>query len=89
MKTIRYIVHGRVQGVGFRNFVYHCAKKLPVSGYVRNLPNGSVECVAKTDDATHRSLLADLRRGPTLSRVDEISQEPSADRVPDGFEIRY
>ena len=40
---VRIVVGGIVQGVGFRNFVFHWAKKLGVNGFTRNLPTGEVE----------------------------------------------
>ena len=74
-ETRRYLVSGRVQGVGFRFFTQREADKLGVTGYVRNLPDGRVEVLASgTADelATFRSL---LERGPRFSRVTEVFEE--------------
>ena len=69
-------VTGVVQGVGFRWFVRERARRLGVSGWVRNLSDGSVE-VAASGDAQQLDLLrGELKRGPTGARVDEILDVP-------------
>ncbi|HWO72690.1 MAG TPA: acylphosphatase [Dehalococcoidia bacterium] len=66
-------VRGRVQGVGFRFFVVERATALGLTGYVRNLSNGTtVEVVAEGPQAKLDALLADLRRGPPWSRVERV-----------------
>ena len=61
-------VAGRVQGVGFRYFVARTARGLGLSGYVRNLPDGTVEVAASGDRAALESLAALLEKGPTGGR---------------------
>jgi acylphosphatase len=74
----RYIVSGRVQGVGFRNYVEHVAGKLEVHGYVRNRRDGSVEVFAiSTPDRLSQFRFA-LEKGPTLSRVLGIQEQPES-----------
>jgi acylphosphatase len=74
----RYVVKGRVQGVGFRLFVEDAARLEGVRGYVRNQHDGSVEVVAESDlEAMIRFELA-LRRGPAGARVDEVETTESA-----------
>ena len=80
-KTLRVVVRGMVQAVGFRQFVLIRARSLGLSGYVRNGDDGhSVEVVAEGPVAALEELLQHLRRGPFLSRVDEVeaswSEEP-------------
>jgi acylphosphatase len=71
--SLRAIVRGRVQGVGFRDFVWRRARFLGLSGYVRNLPDGrSVEVVAEGERQALEQLLEYLREGPRAARVDEV-----------------
>src|SRR3984957_4662327 len=63
-RAMRMFVSGRVQGVGYRQFVHGVAKRMGVAGYVRNLADGRVEVYAIGSDAQLRALLAELRRGP-------------------------
>ena len=72
----RYIVSGRVQGVGFRNYVEHVAGKLEIDGYVRNRRDGCVEVFAIGTRDHLRQLLFALQKGPALSRVTNVTEEP-------------
>lgn len=66
-------MRGRVQGVGFRDFVERRAASLGLSGYVRNLSDGrTVEVVAEGPRDKLESLLAHLRRGPGGAYVHEV-----------------
>jgi len=65
-------VRGRVQGVFFRDFVQRQAELLKIGGYVRNLPDGSVEVRAEGDRERLEKLVGYLRVGPPASRVDEV-----------------
>jgi acylphosphatase len=71
----RYVVSGRVQGVGFRFFVGEVARGAGVSGAVRNLPDGRVEVLAEGEDDAMRVLEAALWRGPSLARVEAVASE--------------
>ena len=72
-KALRAVVRGMVQAVGYRQFVLIRARSLGLSGYVRNGDDGcSVEVVAEGPVAVLEELLQHLRRGPFLSRVDEV-----------------
>ena len=74
--ALRSVVRGRVQGVGFREFVRNRARFLAVSGYVRNLPDGcSLEVVAEGPRPDLEQLVSYLREGPRLSRVDAVETE--------------
>ena len=68
----RFVVRGRVQGVGFRWFVEREAHLLGVAGWVRNSSDGSVEVVAQGTAAQLAGLHGRLREGPRASRVDEV-----------------
>jgi len=79
----RYIVRGRVQGVGFRWFVEREAHLLGIAGWVRNNHDGSVEVLAQGTRDQLSGLHSRLREGPRASRVDnvEISDENPVDGV--------
>lgn len=71
--SLRVVVRGRVQGVGFRDFVYTRARFLGLRGYVRNLPDmRSVEVVAEGERTSLEQLLEYLREGPRGARVDGL-----------------
>ena len=72
----RYIVSGRVQGVGFRNYVEHVAGKLEVHGYVRNRRDGSVEVFAMGSAERLQKLRSALQKGPMMSSVTDVGEEP-------------
>ena len=85
----RYVIAGRVQGVGFRWFTHDAAAREGVHGWVRNLADGSVEVVAEGDEASVDRLEAAARRGPSSARVEQFDVEelPPTGRAT-GFEIR-
>jgi len=77
MAAKRYIVRGRVQGVGFRWFVEHEARQLGVNGWVRNNVDGSVEVLAIANEQQLVILKERLQRGPRAARVDEVQEIPA------------
>ncbi len=83
MTVIRHmIVHGRVQGVGFRAFVEGEALARGLEGWVRNRRDGSVEAVFMGEAATVAAMIEACRRGPFGARVDVLHQrEGSADEL--------
>ncbi|MFL5495977.1 MAG: acylphosphatase [Gemmatimonadales bacterium] len=90
--TVRFLIAGAVQGVGFRWFVARHARGLDLTGYARNLPDGRVEVVARGPDAARLERLeALLRSGPAGARVVQVEREDLADErtVPSrSFDIR-
>ena len=88
-RVIRLRVRGRVQGVGFRWFVRSTARRLGVSGWVRNLDDGSVELAAAGSDRALSDLRTAVRRGPEGARVEELEEleAPVQDILPRPFEI--
>ncbi len=70
----RFVVRGRVQGVGFRWFVEREAHVLSVSGWVRNNADGSVEVLAQGTRDQLLGLRSRLRQGPRAARVDDIEE---------------
>jgi acylphosphatase len=88
--TLTAIVTGRVQGVGFRLWVYEYACQLGLRGWVRNLPDGNVEVVAQGSDDALASLRARIRKGPPFSRVTDVIESWRArEDLPTEFEARY
>jgi acylphosphatase len=87
--TRRFVVTGRVQGVGFRWFVLQQARRLGLGGFTRNCPDGTVEVVASGADAALARLEEALRRGPDLANVSDVSSEDLAGQEPfTDFDIR-
>ena len=70
----RFVVRGRVQGVGFRHHTKLRARELGLVGWVRNLPDGSVEVVAQGAAAELGRLADFLRVGPPSARVDAVDE---------------
>ena len=68
----RYLVRGRVQGVGFRYFTHAAAVRAGVGGWVRNNPDGTVEIAAAGDADSLARLEQEIRRGPPGARVDQV-----------------
>jgi acylphosphatase len=77
----RFLVRGRVQGVGFRWFVEREAHMLGIAGWVRNNHDGSVEVLAQGTRDQLSGLHGRLREGPRAARVDavEVSDTPPVD----------
>jgi len=74
MEARRFIVRGRVQGVGFRWFVEREAHMLGISGWVRNNADGSVEVLAMGTRDQLSGLRSRLREGPRAARVDDVEE---------------
>lgn len=73
--TITHVViHGRVQGVGYRAFVEHEARRLVLQGFVRNRRDGTVEALFVGPAEAIRIMIDLCRQGPPGSRVDRIDQ---------------
>ncbi len=87
MRARHAIVRGRVQGVGYRFFAERAARDLGVHGWVRNLPDGSVEAVAEGEDEAIARFLARLREGPRGARVETLAEEDLAVSGFASFEI--
>jgi acylphosphatase len=74
MEARRFVVRGRVQGVGFRWFVEREAHILGVAGWVRNNHDGSVEVLAQGTRDQISGLRGRLREGPRAARVDNVEE---------------
>jgi acylphosphatase len=88
MKRVRVLVSGRVQGVFFRATCAAEARRLGVSGYVRNLPDGRVEAAFEGPDEAVDRMVAWCRRGPELARVEDVQVQPEPLAGERGFHVR-
>ena len=77
----RYVITGRVQGVGFRFFAEDAAAREGVHGWVRNQPDGTVEAWVEGDEESVQRIEAALHRGPSGARIERVDVE---DVVPTG-----
>ena len=88
MKSLDIRISGRVQGVSFRAWTVAQAQELGVAGWVRNHPDMSVLVHLEGEDTAVEALVARLREGPPLARVDDLVAVPCAALGIEGFEIR-
>ena len=84
----RYRVQGRVQGVGFRAYVHRNAVKLGITGWVRNLDDGSVEAHAQGPAHQVSALEGLLRTGPRWGEVRHVDVNESSPLAGDGFLVK-
>jgi acylphosphatase len=85
----RFIVSGRVQGVGFRYFAQDAAQREGLHGFVTNHDDGSVEAVAEGEAESVERFEMALRRGPSRSRIEQVMvDETSPNGLNSGFLIR-
>jgi len=75
MLARKYLLAGRVQGVGFRYFVFRVAQSFGVLGWVKNLKNGMVEIHAQGDTETLMLFEAEIRSGPPFAVVENIQED--------------
>jgi acylphosphatase len=73
--AVRVFAEGRVQGVGYREFVRRCAERRAVSGWVRNRADGSVEAWLCGPADTIEALVAEMRQGPRFADVAKLCVE--------------
>ena len=70
----RYTISGEVQGVGFRFFAQRAAARHQVVGYVRNLPDGTVEALAEGTPESVEGFKHDIATGPSHARVERVEE---------------
>lgn len=70
---VHIVVIGLVQGVGFRYFTFKKARELGVTGYVKNLPDGTVEIEAEGERALLEELISEVKVGPRSAVVNDTS----------------
>lgn len=89
-KRINAIVKGKVQGVFYREFTRREAEALGVSGFVRNLKDGSVEIIAEGEERQLKEFERKFRKGPLMAFITDVEmkeEQPTGEF--DGFDIRY
>lgn len=85
MTARRVVIAGRVQGVGYRDWMVREAAGHGVRGWVRNRTDGSVEALVAGEEEAVRALISACRRGPLLARVDGIVEDVAEAPVEPGF----
>jgi acylphosphatase len=85
-KTLRLVIHGRVQGVYFRDSMRREAQRLGISGWVRNRSDGTVEAAVQGDPADVDLLVRWAHRGPERAHVTQVEIGPHEGSYT-GFEI--
>lgn len=88
MKTVKFTVSGRVQGVGFRYAAQGAADNLGIVGWVRNRRDGDVEGIAQASEARIKQFVSWLGCGPRLARVSRVTVEPMEEKQLARFDIR-
>lgn len=86
--SYRFRVHGRVQGVMFRQSTARRARELGIDGWVRNCADGSVEGGAGGPSPALEALHRWLREGPPAARVTQVEWQPVDEAQAPGFEVR-
>jgi acylphosphatase len=82
----RYVIGGRVQGVGFRYFAEAAAVREGILGWVRNMPDGRVEVSAEGDAEALERFERSLRHGPPHARVERVDVD---ELIPTGRETGF
>jgi len=86
--AIHCVIHGKVQGVWYRAWTEKIALSKSLDGWVRNLPDGTVEALFAGEETAVADMLAACRNGPPLSRVTDIDSIPADDPGSTGFSVR-
>ncbi len=86
--TRTFLVSGRVQGVGFRDWVRRTARAQGVRGWVRNREDGRVEAVATAETEALEHFEQALRGGSAISRIESVESSDVDETLFSDFEIR-
>ncbi len=74
MKRLHLKIYGRVQGVYFRSSAQDKARELGLSGWAKNMPDGTVEIVAEGEEVQLQEYLEWCKKGPSVARVEKIEE---------------
>lgn len=88
MTARRVVIAGRVQGVGYRDWMVGRARRLGLAGWVRNRSNGTVEALLDGPEPAIEEMLRQCRRGPPLAQVSSIVETLAEPPDEDGFTRR-
>ncbi|ADG92009.1 acylphosphatase [Arcobacter nitrofigilis DSM 7299] len=89
MKSYKFIISGKVQGVFYRKSVTNNANRANFSGYIKNLPNGDVEAVVTCKENRLNEFITILKSGSEYSKISNIKQTSIGTLFSNKFEIRY
>ena len=89
MNAKRLVISGRVQGVGYRDWMARRARELGLDGWVRNRGDGTVEALIAGDVAAVEEMARLCRRGPRLAEVVSITEDLAEPPEAPGFEVMY
>jgi acylphosphatase len=81
----RLVIHGRVQGVGYRAWACAAARRLGLDGWVRNRRDGTVEAYVRGGQAAVEDLIRRCHEGPPAARVEKVESQPADESVTQGF----
>jgi acylphosphatase len=84
----RLVIHGRVQGVFFRDTLRMLAERHGVAGWARNTPDGTVETILEGDEDAVARLLVFAKEGPEGARVERVDENAEEPEGLSGFSIR-
>jgi acylphosphatase len=73
MENLEIVVHGRVQGVGYRFFVISLAKRFSIKGWVKNMPDGTVKVVAEANKNDLEIFVDELKKGPSSAYIEKVN----------------
>lgn len=88
MATRRLRIHGRVQGVFYRNWAVETARSFGLRGWVRNRMDGTVEAVIAGTEEDIRRFIERAHDGPPAARVTRVEQQEEPDQAFPGFELK-
>ena len=88
MRSVRLVISGKVQNVGYRAFVKRNAEILKVKGHVRNLPTGEVEIVCSGQEEAVKEMIKRCKVGPERASVEKVEIEKNAGKTGNEFEVR-
>ncbi|HEV2548123.1 MAG TPA: acylphosphatase [Stellaceae bacterium] len=87
--AVHLVISGRVQGVGFRAWASHEARRRGLRGWVRNRHDGGVEALLIGDGPAVEAMIEACWQGPSMARVDDIARSSGADDGSPGFAERH
>ena len=88
--ALRLVLFGQVQGVSLRNAICNKGRELPISGYVRNQDDGTVEVVMRGERRKVEEMIQFCKNSPGYAKVREVSIEPIFEEGEEGgFTIRF
>lgn len=85
---VRIIISGFVQGVGFRYFLREEAENLGITGWAKNLADGTVEALLQGDETKVRALIELSKNGPIMSQVEKIEEYPANEPTYEDFVVK-